>query len=105
VGTTLTNWVGARLAHVEGRSLWRAFFTALTTAFASVIIISMSAERFERNWLYWSAVYTVVAALIVKPALRTTVKKALLPWLFSVLFVAAVFVMRYFFLGVPAAGK
>lgn len=100
-GTTLATYVGARLARIEGNSLWRAFFAALTSAFVTVVLVSMSMESLNRNWLYWIGVYTVIAALVIKPSLRATYKKALVPWLFSVLFFAAVFLMRYFFLGVP----
>lgn len=104
-GATLTNYVGARLAHIEGNLPWRAFFTALTTAFATLVLVSMSSETLVRNPLYWIGVYTVIAALVTKPAMRTTIKKSLAPWLFSVLFVAAAFLVRYFFLGVPTVGK
>ena len=100
VGTTLANYAGARLARIEGNSLWRAFFAALTTAFATVVLVSMSMESLIRNPLYWIGVYTVIAALVIKLSLRASIKKALVPWLFSVLFFAAAFLMRYFFLGV-----
>jgi hypothetical protein len=105
VGTTLANYIGARLARIEGNLPWRAFFTALTTIFATFVLVSMSAETLAVNPLYWICVYIIVAALITKPAMRATFKKALVPWLFSVLFFAAVFLMRYFFLGVPTIGK
>ncbi len=105
VGATLANYMGARLAHIEGNLPWRSFFTALTSAFATLLLVSMSTETLIVNPLYWIGVYTVIAALLTKPALRATVKKALVPWLFSVLFVTIVFLMRYFFLGVPTIGK
>jgi hypothetical protein len=105
VGSTLANYIGARLAHIEGNLPWRSFFTALTTAFATVVLVSMSTETLAVNPLYWICVYIIFAALVTKPALRATLKKAPVPWLFSVLFFAAVFAMRYFFLGVPTIGK
>jgi hypothetical protein len=104
-GTTLANYVGARLARIEGNLAWRAFFTTLTSIFATFVLVSMSTEALAVNPLYWICVYIVIAALVTKPALRATFKKALVPWLFSVLFFAAVFLMRYFFLGVPTIGR
>ena len=100
-GTTLATYVGARLAHIEGRSLWRAFFAALTSSFATLVVASMSMETLVRNWLYWIGVYTVIAALVIKLVLRASVKEALVPWSFSVLFFAAVFLMRHFLLSAP----
>jgi len=104
VATTLANYLGARLAHIEGNLPWRAFFTALTAAFATVIVASMSSGTLTVNPLYWIGIYAVIAALITKPALKTGIRKALVPWLIAVLFVAAVFLTRYFFLGVPSIG-
>jgi hypothetical protein len=104
-GTTLTNYTGARLVGTDRNVPWRSFFTALVNGFLTIILVSMSTETLAVNPLYWMCVYAVIAAVVTKPALRTTAKKALMPWLLSVVFAAVVFLMRYFFLGIPTIGK
>ncbi len=93
-------YLGTRLARTEGNSPWRAFFAALTSAFATLIVVSMSRDTLRTSLFYWVGIYAVIAAVVIKPALRTTVKKAAVPWLFATTIVAAELIVWHFLFGV-----
>lgn len=97
-------YIGARLAHIEGRSLWRAFFASLTSAFVTSIVVSMSQDSLRTSLLYWVGVYAAIAALVIKPVLRTTLRRAAVSWLLSLVLVAVEFLVWHFFFGVPSIG-
>ncbi len=52
----------------------------------------------------WSPLLAVIAALVIKPAFRTTVRKAAAPWLFAALTVAGGLFAWHLFFGVPSTG-
>jgi hypothetical protein len=99
--TAFAIYLGARLARIEGNSVWRAFFAALTSAFATLIVVSMSQDSLRRSLFYWIGIFAVIAALVIKPALRTTVWKAAVPWLLASLMVAVGLLAWHLFFGVP----
>ncbi len=100
LASTLSIYLGARLAHIEKNTLWRSFFVAFVSGFLLLFVFSITGDTIGTNLLIWVVLYAAIALPILKWVIRTTFKKIVIPWIFTVLCLGIAFLIRHFLLGI-----
>lgn len=90
-GETVVIYLGARLARIESYSLPRAFVAAFVSGFGLLLAVSFARGSIGANLALWLAMYAVIALPVILLALRTSVVKAIVPWLTAVLCLGTAF--------------
>lgn len=88
---TAVIYVGARLAHIEGRSLSRSFVAALVSGFALLLAVSFARDSVGASLPLWLAMFAVITLVVIPLCLRTAVFKVVIPWLGAVLLLVIAF--------------
>lgn len=102
-GETAVIYLGARLACIEKLSLPRAFFAAITSGFALLLAVSFARDSVGASLPLWLAMYAVIALPVITLSFRTSVAKAVVPWLTAVLCLGTAFLAWWLLSGSPAA--
>ena len=53
LASTLSIYLGARLAHIEKNTLWRSFFVAFVSGFLLLIVVSITRDTIGANLFVW----------------------------------------------------
>ena len=98
--STLSIYLGARLAHIEKNTLWRSFFVAFVSGFLLLIVVSITRDTIGANLFIWFVLYAAIALPVIKWVIRTNFKKIVIPWIFAVLCLGIAFLIWHFLFGI-----
>ncbi|MBN2224700.1 MAG: hypothetical protein JW765_08525 [Deltaproteobacteria bacterium] len=103
-GAAFVIYLWARLAQIEGGSFWRALVASLTSGFLLLVTVSIARGSIGANLSLWLAFYAVIALPVIKRVLRTTLAKAVVPWLGAALFLGVALLVWHLFPGILTVG-